>query len=96
MTTPRFQPLPRCHARRDTLRRMKPDLYTIYTKAVLTVIAALLAINVIANLRVPTVHAQPTRLKLAAVPYTQYNSEREVFGTCATSSPGVCYVLQHP
>jgi hypothetical protein len=40
---------------------MKPDLYT---KAILTVIAALLALNLIANLRVPSVFAQGGRLMM--------------------------------
>jgi hypothetical protein len=69
---------------------MKPDLYT---KTVLTIIALLLASNLLINGHVPAVQAQQPS-KIVAVPYNQYTSTYNPLGVCGTNNPSACYILQ--
>jgi hypothetical protein len=76
----------RAVADRDTLRPMKPDLYT---KTILTVIAGLLALNQIANFGVPSVLAQSRGLKIHMAKADGYAGDAAIIGTCSSN----CYVL---
>jgi hypothetical protein len=75
---------------RDTLWRMKPD---IYTNAVLTVIALLLAVIVLKPFFGPTLVQAQQQNRIVAVQLGQYNSDERPLGVCS-NGPNGCYLLQ--